>query len=507
MRRAGKTAAVLCALSAAMVWSAGVRFDRAQAEAIPIDMYLIGGQSNAAGYSSTDGIEGTFENVMYAGSTDKQRGTGIASSSYLSYPFVDAVTTGLGKDGEHMGPEFGMAEVLNDSYSDGHKAIIFKSAAGDTSLLNATTGGNQSYGNWYPRSLWADGFTPDPVYSPTGVQYREFVENFRSVYTQLVNNGYEPKVKAMVWMQGEFDLWEPETYKNTLEVFISDLRTDLAEITGDTDCLLMPFVIGEIATTFYQYNHPAVPAFNAMQRQVAEEVPAVFTVPTADLVIVGPNGIEGTDEAHFSGEDCEELGKRFGEQVKEALSGDKYATVQTDGNGEAAAEFNIGQSELTVTVKPDEKYKLSSLLINGEEYASEVKDGVLKIPASENVYVISAEFVKKKALRVSVEYDRTGGKAEVHTPVYEGDRLIVTVTPSPGYVVESVMFEGTALVFDEKSGCYEGQEIYNDGSLSVTFARENPPAGDGGCGSSACAAIGLPILGGVLLAGIGKKRK
>ena len=54
--------------------------DTIAAEEKRIDMYLIGGQSNAAGYTKTEsgtGVEKqTFDAVLYGGQVDKQRADG-----------------------------------------------------------------------------------------------------------------------------------------------------------------------------------------------------------------------------------------------------------------------------------------------------------------------------------------------------------------------------------------------------------------------------------------------
>lgn len=476
-----------------------------------IDVYLIGGQSNAAGYSEYNvksNVTGTFENVWYAGETDRDRKTSIASSSYLHFAeFKREITTGLGKDADHMGPEFGLAEAIHESYSEEHPALIFKSAAGDTSLLDdqRQSGGNASYGNWYPRSLWEADYTPDPVTQTKGVQYQLFVDNFRTVYTELKNNGYTPVVKAMVWMQGEVDIdHRPYTdYEETLKTFIGDIREDLSDITG-SDLTLMPFVIGEIATSFWSYDRADIKEFNVMQRRVAETVPAAYTVQTSDLIIVGPGGnqtdVQGTDTAHFNGKDMRTLGNRFGEAVKTALasSGKKYVTVEQGKNGEVSAAFNIEQTQLTVTISPDEKYKLSSLLINGQEMASSVTGNTLVIDATEEYYKISAAFTKKKALRIALDYDIGCGKVEVDTPVYEGDVLTVKVTPAAGYTVDAVTFGDAALTYDEESGSYVGQAVTADGTLKVTFERLNPA--DIGNNDNTGLIVGVSIGAAVLVA-------
>lgn len=280
------------------------------------DIYIVAGQSNAAGYSSKgEKFGGVFENISYAGEVNAPRNGGTPAQSYLSYPFLTEVKEGLGKGAAYIGPEYGMAEVLNGYYSESNRAMILKTAAGGTSLFNSSGGENNDWGNWYPRSQWGKN-TVNAENSPMGVLYQSLVDNFSAVYAQLVEYGYTPRVQGMAWMQGEADLGNPNGYKTLLKAFITDIRSDLMEITGDESLASMPFVIGEIANSFAYANNSQVPAFVNMQRAVAAEMENVFTVRTDDLVIVNPDGtVNGTDQYHFNKNDCRTLGKRFGEAL------------------------------------------------------------------------------------------------------------------------------------------------------------------------------------------------
>ncbi len=281
-----------------------------------IDMYLIAGQSNAVGYSNKGSLSGEFTNVWFAGENEKNRRTGATTLSIIDN-YVKSVKAGYGWNSNCIGPEYGMAEILNDYYDSENPAFIFKSAAGGTALNNDTWGLSDTFGNWYPRSKWK-GTDVNPSKSPMGVQYYYFIENFKAVYNKLVADGYTPRVRGMVWMQGEADLGRDKLYKTLLKALIKDLRADIAEITGDDTNLEMPFIIGKIATTFETYNNPSVPSFNKVQQDVADSMTNVYTIETSDLVIVSESGlIKGTDKYHFSTHDARILGQRFAEKLLE----------------------------------------------------------------------------------------------------------------------------------------------------------------------------------------------
>ena len=80
----------------------------------------------------------------------------------------------------------------------------------------------------------------------------------------------------------------------------------------------MPFVMGEICTSFDGYNNPYAPKFNAMLADVAAEMENVYVVDTSDFVLVDQNGnVVGTDRYHYNWADMEQLGARFANKLVE----------------------------------------------------------------------------------------------------------------------------------------------------------------------------------------------
>lgn len=452
-----------------------------------IDMYLIAGQSNAAGYSyKGKKLEGVFENVRYAGEVDRNRASGNAAHSYLTYPFEPAVKQGYGRTLAHVGPEYGIAEKLNEKYKGGHKALVFKSAAGGTGLRNSTHGQNNDFGNWYPRSQWGGGSVSTA--NPMGVQYQRFVDNFESVYTQLTEHGYTVRVQGMAWMQGEADLGARSEYGALLEAFITDLRADLVSVTNDGELSKMPFVIGEIATSFATANNPQVPPFIEVQRSVAAKMENVFTVKTDDLIIVDTDGmVVGTDEYHFTKADARKLGNRFGEVLLENARWDD-AYVSTSEGGTIEKAFNTETKELTITVKADEGYMLKSLTFDGRNVTAQVSDGKYVAQNPRKGVTCEAVFERtKQSFEITYEFNAEQGTVSGAASVEEGNPLSIAVTPKAGYEVESVKFGETELAW--KDGKYTLDGVTSSGTVTVVF-REKETSG-GGCNS----AIGGAALG------------
>lgn len=333
-----------------------------------IDLYLIAGQSNAAGYSSVSGVtRQTFSNVMYAGEVNRPVGASGGSNSYLA-DFADSVTTGLGRSGNYIGPEYGIAEVLDQLYTGDHKALIFKSAAGGTSLQNTNSGESATYGNWLPPSERNN----YPENAATGVQYDVFMENFTAVYNKLVAQGYTPRVRGMAWMQGEADRSAPGTYKSLIQTFIADIRADLSDVTG-ADLSQMPFVMGEISDTFGSYgNVNTNRAFNDMLHEAASLVPGTAVTESGRYVINDANGIVGTDQYHWSGPDMEEIGMLFAEEIL-ALASD-IVRVNLDDTVSGTAVFSNGAvtyafDDGTLTLTPAAAARVLSRLAHRKRHA------------------------------------------------------------------------------------------------------------------------------------------
>ena len=327
------------------------------------------------------------------------------------------------------------------------------------------------------------------------MQYKNFVDNFKKVYNTLKMNGYEPKVKGMVWMQGEDDLGSASAYKPLIKAFISDVREDISEITCDRDNEVMPFVIGEIATTFAAYNNPNVPEFNKMQREVAAETAGVYTAKTDDLIIVGANGIEGTDKYHFSGTDMVTLGERFAEKLIAATDETLVSLTVSGKKGNAVYKFSDDKSKVTITLKPEKNYKASSVLVNGVEFVDKVQDNELTFDVGDEKRIaVKVKFGKKSALAFTVECG-DGGRAEAETPVYEGDRIAVTIKPDAGYKVKSVSIDGVELALNAETGKYESEPVTTASTVKVEFERETvADDGKSGCGGkNAALAIGVAL--------------
>ncbi|HBF86704.1 MAG TPA: hypothetical protein DDW54_03385, partial [Clostridiales bacterium] len=422
----------------------------------------------------------------YGGETQWNfRSSGYGSSFMTADKFVWGVRRGLGSNGACVGPEYGIAKAINGQYegaADGRKAFIFKTGAGGTALRDIDSGNSALWGNWYPRSLWPDGYAPntatnDTKNDATGYLYARFLYNFGKVYDELKAAGYEPQIKGFAWMQGCDDLGHHTEYEGLLKAFIADMRTDLAEITGDSAVYGMPFVIGKIATTFVSHSNSNVPPFNAMQQKVADDMGnGVETIETSDLIIVNADGTyNGTDQYHFNCADMEKLGVRFGERLLE-LNGRKIIAVSSQQEGTVSYRMtDDGKAVFTVSagVVGTKKYKISKLFINDVDVTAQMENGVYTLENPENRTYARAEFVEKDKYTVTYNTDdRYVSILKSMRSVYENDDVLFEFAVKDGYRIKEVKANGeTVMPSEEGKARYTIENV--TGNVTVDVAVES----------------------------------
>ena len=214
-----------------------------------ISVYLIAGQSNAVGYATdlpsdaaadaryTEG----FDNVLYFGHHEGK----------MMNDFTETKVKLVDKTEDSSGAELGLASVLGNM--DGNSAII-KCAYGSTKLYpERYNGSGDLKKTWTPPSyLEAKGKEAD---DQIGIMYTYFKQTVTAGIEKLVEDGYTPVIKGMLWMQGESETNDAKDadgnaqttaatmsaeYYNFLTVLLSDIKADVGKIV-DQDLSDMPF--------------------------------------------------------------------------------------------------------------------------------------------------------------------------------------------------------------------------------------------------------------------------
>ena len=401
-----------------------------------IDVYLIAGQSNAAGCTFADTVTSPkaaytsgYSNVLYLGcAMSNQSETGMIITEPTRARF------GMGIDASHFGAEVGMAEYLSQYYNtnSGKYAVIIKYAVPSSSLDGSRSA---QWGAWLAPSLLDEGYR---VFDGGVNFYHRLLDTVESSISTLHTAGYTSlNFKGFYWSQGEseaMDMNRASVYSKLLGALINDFRQDLYDLTGNQNDLKLPFLISEICPTFDNNtmlpngtsSSPSINKVVEQQRLVASTIEQVSTLDTTVYTI--KNGQFGCrDVWHYGGDAMINIGNRVGA----ALYGRGVVASVTDGQetpvGCTVKILGNADGSATVTWKIPQNYSVESLEVNGQTVA---------VPQS-NSFTVSKELADNVA-SLTVRVKRTSSK------------LSVSVLQSKlKLVVENA--DGSATVYDPQS--------------------------------------------------------
>ena len=303
-----------------------------------VNVFLIGGQSNALGISTASQLldeddkallEPTDDVMIYADGEINQNTTGQVRK-------WTTVRGGLGLRADTFGLEIGMADILKQYYRA-------ETSDEDTiAFIKYTWGGTALFQRWVPPTSYEEYYGDGTaVYSeidgrPCGDLYANFVNTVRTQMQALRDRGFDPQIRGMAWMQGEWDALSQismTAYEHNLKNLICDLRADLNEPE-------MPFVIGEINTVISGFDNQ----IRAAQKKAAEETENAYFISTSDLQM----GL--WDWYHFYAPDMITLGRRFGSALAgiardiPVSEGQQYEYTYTIGSAFSLPQFVEAQT-------------------------------------------------------------------------------------------------------------------------------------------------------------------
>ena len=315
----------------------------------PLYVWLIAGQSNAAGYTAGASYPGQreFDDVYYFG---------IADDQPLSSAVVKNVQFGLGADETKIGPELGMASCVTGN-REGKEYAFIKCAYGGTpfsptAISSDTSAQSYRYGRWTSPSYLADHPTTN---SRAGLAYENMLKVVEAGLKAYQELGYTPIVLGIAWMQGEADAWSnisAEVYRELLIDFISDLQSAV-NIIGEELSLpqpdYFPLVTALIPKSYALGNAQKI---RDGMMSAAEECEWVFTIDNDDLVI-------GSDGHHYTAASMAQLGKNFGNALLAAQADENsFAAIAYGENisGEMRTLTGIGGNRAEITLRIADGY-------------------------------------------------------------------------------------------------------------------------------------------------------
>ena len=274
----------------------------AMMEPTPVDVIVISGQSNAVGCTHANCITRSigaskyqdymrgFETIKIAYDCwTKDEGPMFYSQNKSKNNDFVKVMLGQGNSEATFGPEIGIAEALHETHAN--KLFLIKYACGASNLKD----------DWTKRD------------SP---MYGRFVDYVKAQIENLKSKGYIPTIKAFCWMQGEGDSYDQyyQVYYDNLKEFVTNLRTDLKEQSGNKD---FPFIDAGISNAkVWQYYRKV----NEAKKQFADESDNNFYIDTiAAGMHTDQEPFDTPDECHYDTESEVQLGHLFAEAFEPFL--------------------------------------------------------------------------------------------------------------------------------------------------------------------------------------------
>ena len=460
-----------------------------------IDVYLIAGQSNGVGYTAVDSeselaeiakderYRNGFDDVKYYGYVECNKDTTLPANIALR-----SVKLGKGADSqgktretkyETFGPELGMAKYFADNGIANTNYGIIKYAAGGTAIYDEFTSNMGSqYGNWMSPSLVAKYGKGSATL--TGLCYANFLTTVRQGLKAYKDNGYNPVIKGLAWMQGESESQSANNskrYAELLSTMIADMRKDLTEISGQNLSELLT-VVAKIPSKYKDVVSSAayVDVVRAQMDAVAENDADVITIDN-DFVT-----LPGTDNHHYNVPDMLQVGHNFAEAFIEATNGSlpKVKVVCTEGGAsDVVSKRAIVDTALAVTLTPDKGYELVSYSFVGDdgqavEVTSRKVGNVVRFVMPSGNVTLKVVFQPIPKYNVTVDGGEHGEifRTNAQRQPFKGETVTFTFKPEDGYKLDKVTVNGAEVKTD---GTYTyptyTTEVTQDISVVATYVK------------------------------------
>ena len=266
-----------------------------------IDVYLIGGQSNATGQGYMVNLPDDFEinkSVLFFYSP--QLGGGGTAMEWG--PLCQASETP-----DKFGVELSMGTTLKQHNPDREIALIKHALSGS---------------NLYEQ--WAPGKNKNDTVN-FGPEFKTFIHTVENGLKALEAKGFEPKIKAMVWQQGEGDARDIAGMENSLD-YGSNLNHFIKQVREQLNAPKMLFVYGYVIPVPLERFTGRIEVREG-QKNVGQNsghplaLKGAFVVETDDLPLRcdEPNSPYPDDKVHFNTFGVLELGERFANKTNQEL--------------------------------------------------------------------------------------------------------------------------------------------------------------------------------------------
>jgi len=267
--------------------------DLPKGEGKRVKVILLLGQSNASGSSIVSYLE------KHSTKEDFARYQAGYPSVLINYCIDDhnvcskgefvKVDLTCGSAQGFFGPEVGMADALSTAYPD--ETVL---------ILKYTMSGYSLHHHWLSAG-------------ERGSIYHAFLTFAKANMEHLSSLGYDARIGAICWMQGESDTtqFKADRYFENQKAFVSYLRSDLAPYAEEGGIY---FIDAGISNG--PYCEPGYPTVNEAKRLFSQLSPYNLYFSTIDAGLTTVNEPEGDpDWGHYDALDELELGRLFAKFV------------------------------------------------------------------------------------------------------------------------------------------------------------------------------------------------
>lgn len=277
------------------------------------NIVLLLGQSNAVGVAFTKYLNRHFSPEQVAKFYEGYENVVINYRSHgiVSNGFVKTTVNCTEKAKDTLGPEVGIAKNLTERYPN-EKFFIVKCAFGGVNMHSDWLSPSNE-GVYDPTSFARS--CPDIVkaiesakHPNSGWCYNELVELLTESIEILKNEGYEPKVRAMFWMQGESDSYDQDFLNNYIPRYhrlVNDLKKQFAGYFEDCT-----FVEAGVSKRWLNYEE-----LNAFKKEYAEKEGHRYIDTIKEGLTTEHEPLENPDTAHYDAGSIVKLGELFAEQL------------------------------------------------------------------------------------------------------------------------------------------------------------------------------------------------
>jgi hypothetical protein len=243
----------------------------------PIDVYLLGGQSNMTGSAYLEDLPADLHTIpellLYVGAAPN-----IKTS--LDDTLIPLQIHSFGSSGDTMDPSIGFGERMREL-----------DPCGKIALIKFAYNGSNLHSDWNPGADAADT-------ANRGVRFASFVSTVDAGLTALEAEGWTPRIKGMLWHQGEADSVDfaaASAYGANLSHFIARVRGQFAPYASPDG---IRFVAGQPSeTSSYPYRDTVRQAILDADEDSGAPLSVANTSIVATNVVDFPNR---TDNVHLN---------------------------------------------------------------------------------------------------------------------------------------------------------------------------------------------------------------